>query len=196
MRWERRKFRLVSGSGRRAPLPARSTIVSGGARVYATLGRACFEHRRAVLLSWLAVFVIGIRRRRRRLRPAEGLKRRLVDESVKGFNIVDDADRGRAGRDRGRRRRTGGRSPRTRGGPAPDAKLRALPQRRSRSSTRTARRIRGCAPRTANASLIVLTVRQERRRPDGHAHGRRPRPRRGQGPGARRDRSASAVTSA
>jgi RND superfamily putative drug exporter len=59
--------------------------------VYARLGRACFEHRRAVLLSWLAVFVVGIV-------VGGGVFGRLKDsnggsgtESVKGFNIVDDA---------------------------------------------------------------------------------------------------------
>src|SRR3954447_8628608 len=59
--------------------------------MYARLGRACFEHRRAVLLSWLAVFVVGIV-------VGGGVFGRLKDsnggsstESVKGFNIVDDA---------------------------------------------------------------------------------------------------------
>jgi hypothetical protein len=28
--------------------------------MYASLGRVCFRHRRVVLLSWLAVFVVGI----------------------------------------------------------------------------------------------------------------------------------------
>src|SRR4051794_627038 len=59
--------------------------------MYARLGRACFEHRRAVLLSWLAVFVVGIV-------VGGGVFGRLKDsnggsstESVKGFNILDDA---------------------------------------------------------------------------------------------------------
>jgi hypothetical protein len=28
--------------------------------MYAKVGRACFQHRRAVLVSWLVVFIVGI----------------------------------------------------------------------------------------------------------------------------------------
>jgi putative drug exporter of the RND superfamily len=59
--------------------------------MYARLGRVCFQHRRAVLLCWLAVFVVGIV-------VGGGVFARLKDsngsssiESVKGFNILDDA---------------------------------------------------------------------------------------------------------
>src|SRR5690242_13445065 len=58
--------------------------------MYARLGRVCFEHRRAVLLSWLAVLVVGFV-------IGGGVFGRLKDsnggsgtESVKGFNILDD----------------------------------------------------------------------------------------------------------
>jgi RND superfamily putative drug exporter len=59
--------------------------------VYARLGRFCFERRRVVLLVWLVVFVVGFA-------VGGGVFARLKDsngsssiESVKGFNIVDDA---------------------------------------------------------------------------------------------------------
>src|SRR3954452_13317484 len=59
--------------------------------MYARLGRCCFQHRRPVLLSWLVVFVVGIV-------VGGGVFARLKDsngssslESVKGFNIIDDA---------------------------------------------------------------------------------------------------------
>jgi RND superfamily putative drug exporter len=59
--------------------------------VYARLGRVCFERRRVVLLVWLVVFVIGFA-------VGGGVFARLKDsngsssiESVKGFNILDDA---------------------------------------------------------------------------------------------------------
>jgi len=59
--------------------------------MYAKLGRVCFQHRRAVLLSWLAVFVVGIV-------VGGGVFARLKEsngsssiESAKGFNILDDA---------------------------------------------------------------------------------------------------------
>src|SRR3954465_3759466 len=61
--------------------------------MYARLGRACFEHRRAVLLSWLAVFLVGIV-------VGGGVFGRLKDSnggsstgSVKGFNIPPDPPR-------------------------------------------------------------------------------------------------------
>src|SRR3954468_22278564 len=59
--------------------------------MYARLGRVCVEHRRAVLVSWLVVFVVGIV-------LGGGVFARLKEsngsssiESVKGFNILDDA---------------------------------------------------------------------------------------------------------
>ena len=59
--------------------------------MYARLGRFCFEHQRVVLVSWLAVFVVGFA-------VGGGVFARLKDsngsssiESVKGFNILDDA---------------------------------------------------------------------------------------------------------
>src|SRR3954451_6195553 len=59
--------------------------------MYAKVGRFCFEHRRAVLLSWLVVFVVGSA-------VGGGVFARLKEsngsssiESVKGFNILDDA---------------------------------------------------------------------------------------------------------
>src|SRR3954469_13728132 len=59
--------------------------------MYAKVGRFCVEHRRAVLVSWLAVFVVGIV-------VGGGVFARLKEsngsssiESVKGFNILDDA---------------------------------------------------------------------------------------------------------
>src|SRR4051794_31762284 len=59
--------------------------------MYGKVGRFCFEHRRAVLLSWLAVFVVGIV-------VGGGVFARLKEsngsssiESVKGFNTLDDA---------------------------------------------------------------------------------------------------------
>src|SRR4051795_1167841 len=59
--------------------------------MYARLGRVCVEHRRAVLVSWLAVFVVGIV-------VGGGVFARLKEsngsasiESVKGFNLLDDA---------------------------------------------------------------------------------------------------------
>src|SRR3954453_9041202 len=59
--------------------------------VYARLGRFCFEHRRMVLMAWLVVFVVGFA-------FGSGVFARLKDsngsasiESVKGFNILDDA---------------------------------------------------------------------------------------------------------
>jgi putative drug exporter of the RND superfamily len=58
--------------------------------MYARLGRFCFAHQRAVLLSWLVVLVVGIG-------VGGGVFGRLKEsnggagtESVKGFNIVDD----------------------------------------------------------------------------------------------------------
>src|ERR687886_539368 len=58
--------------------------------MYARLGRVCFEHRRAVLLSWLAVLVVGFV-------VGGGVFGGLKDsnggsgtESVKGFNLLDD----------------------------------------------------------------------------------------------------------
>src|SRR3954451_23342929 len=61
--------------------------------MYAKVGRFCFQHRRAVLLSWLAVFVVGIA-------VGGGVFARLKEsngassiESVKGFNVLDDAKR-------------------------------------------------------------------------------------------------------
>src|SRR3954451_7615803 len=58
--------------------------------MYANLGRFCFQHRRTVLVSWLAVFVVG-------MVVGSGVFGRLKDsnggsgtESVKGFNILDD----------------------------------------------------------------------------------------------------------
>src|SRR3954451_2488711 len=59
--------------------------------MYARLGRVCVEHRRAVLVSWLVVFVVGIV-------IGGGVFARLKEsngsssiESVKGFNVLDDA---------------------------------------------------------------------------------------------------------
>src|SRR3954471_20468737 len=59
--------------------------------MYARIGRVCFQHRRAVLLSWLVVFVVGIV-------VGGGVFARLKEsngsssiESVKGFNLLDDA---------------------------------------------------------------------------------------------------------
>jgi RND superfamily putative drug exporter len=58
--------------------------------MYARLGRACYHHRRAVLLSWLAVFVVGIVVGSSvfgRLKDSNGGS---ATESVKGFTILDD----------------------------------------------------------------------------------------------------------
>src|SRR3954453_15950839 len=59
--------------------------------MYAKVGRFCVAHRRAVLVSWLAVFVVGIV-------VGGGVFARLKEsngsasiESVKGFNLLDDA---------------------------------------------------------------------------------------------------------
>src|SRR3954453_5734838 len=59
--------------------------------MYAKVGRFCVAHRRAVLVSWLAVFVVGIV-------VGGGVFARLKEsngsasiESVKGFNMLDDA---------------------------------------------------------------------------------------------------------
>jgi RND superfamily putative drug exporter len=59
--------------------------------MYAKLGRLCFNHRRAVLIAWLILFVVGIG-------VGSGVFGKLKDsnggasaESVKGFNIVDEA---------------------------------------------------------------------------------------------------------
>src|SRR3954447_26333301 len=61
--------------------------------MYGRVGRVCVEHRRAVLVSWLVVFVVGIV-------LGGGVFARLKEsngsssiESVKGFNILDDAQR-------------------------------------------------------------------------------------------------------
>src|SRR3954447_63997 len=110
--------------------------------MYARLGRACFEHRRAVLLSWLAVFVVGIV-------VGGGVFGRLKDsnggsstESVKGFNILDDATGagptaiaggggapGGGPGERARRRRPGGRSAHACGGRATQREAAAPAQR-------------------------------------------------------------------
>jgi RND superfamily putative drug exporter len=59
--------------------------------MYAKLGRLCFEHRRAVLIAWLILFVVGIG-------VGGGVFGKLEDsnggssaESVQGFDIVDKA---------------------------------------------------------------------------------------------------------
>ena len=57
--------------------------------MYAKLGRLCFQHRRAVLIGWVILFVVGIG-------IGGGVFGKLKDsnggssaESVQGFNIVD-----------------------------------------------------------------------------------------------------------
>ena len=59
--------------------------------MYGKVGRFCFQHRRAVLLSWLVLFVVGIV-------VGSGVFSHLKDSNgagssrvVQGFNILDNA---------------------------------------------------------------------------------------------------------
>jgi putative drug exporter of the RND superfamily len=125
--------------------------------MYARLGRVCFRHRRAVLLCWLAVFVVGIV-------VGGGVFARLKDsngsssiESVKGFNLLDDAKSSGPGAvavvDGARVS-----DPATRAAVERlTAKLRALPHVQSAVNAYGSRDPRLRA-RDGNASLIVLSV--------------------------------------